>query len=326
RDKFLMAGIEISDVVDHGHIYSIYAFDPNNISIEFSYETYNPRNSPIFMDPDPIEVLEFSVTNKTAIAGLNKLEIPPSHLGIQFPTDLKLSAEERNRPFDKFAYDSYYHRVNREALFYDFQGSHTIFLATSDLKETLDFYVGKLGFKVYYAIGLGENSSQFRFYLVECSHNLSLAFFCWPGVKKTSPKVAGKPSPYYYRYHFDSLSFGVPTEAQFREVYSIFSNGQDNHPEVVNRGNSFAFSVFDPNNVAVVFECHVLDYSKRPLLFADSTAREHLPQPGQWPTILDATPKGLRKVLPGVGWDFIPAEMKNAEFKVNPDPEDVPNL
>lgn len=53
RDKFLMAGLEISEVVDHGFIYSIYGFDPNNISLEFSYEIYNLRGMPMFTDASP---------------------------------------------------------------------------------------------------------------------------------------------------------------------------------------------------------------------------------------------------------------------------------
>lgn len=36
KDKFEVAGIWISEVIDHGFILSIYAFDPNNIPIEFS--------------------------------------------------------------------------------------------------------------------------------------------------------------------------------------------------------------------------------------------------------------------------------------------------
>ena len=36
KDKFEAAGIWVSEVIDHGFIHSIYAFDPNNIPIEFS--------------------------------------------------------------------------------------------------------------------------------------------------------------------------------------------------------------------------------------------------------------------------------------------------
>lgn len=36
KDKFEAADIWVSEVIDHGFIHSIYAFDPNNIAIEFS--------------------------------------------------------------------------------------------------------------------------------------------------------------------------------------------------------------------------------------------------------------------------------------------------
>ena len=36
KDKLEVAGIWVSEVVDHGFIHSLYTFDPNNIAIEFS--------------------------------------------------------------------------------------------------------------------------------------------------------------------------------------------------------------------------------------------------------------------------------------------------
>jgi len=36
KDKFEAADIWVSEIMDHGFIHSIYAFDPNNIPIEFS--------------------------------------------------------------------------------------------------------------------------------------------------------------------------------------------------------------------------------------------------------------------------------------------------
>jgi len=36
KDRFETAGIWVSEVINHGFIHSIYAFDPNNIPIEFS--------------------------------------------------------------------------------------------------------------------------------------------------------------------------------------------------------------------------------------------------------------------------------------------------
>jgi len=36
KEKLDAAGFEVSDVIDHGFIHSIYSFDPNGLPIEFS--------------------------------------------------------------------------------------------------------------------------------------------------------------------------------------------------------------------------------------------------------------------------------------------------
>jgi catechol 2,3-dioxygenase-like lactoylglutathione lyase family enzyme len=55
KDRLNAAGIWVSEVIDHGFIHSIYAFDPNGIPIEFSY--YVPgtdvRTSPLMADRNP---------------------------------------------------------------------------------------------------------------------------------------------------------------------------------------------------------------------------------------------------------------------------------
>ena len=55
KDRLDAAGIWVSEVIDHGFIHSIYAFDPNGIPIEFSY--YVPgtdvRTSPLMADRTP---------------------------------------------------------------------------------------------------------------------------------------------------------------------------------------------------------------------------------------------------------------------------------
>jgi catechol 2,3-dioxygenase-like lactoylglutathione lyase family enzyme len=66
-DRLIAAEIWVSEVLDHGFIYSIYSFDPNNIPIEFSWS--NPetdlRSNPRMLDtlptakalqgPDPVK-------------------------------------------------------------------------------------------------------------------------------------------------------------------------------------------------------------------------------------------------------------------------------
>ena len=57
KDKFEAAGIHVSEVVDHGFIHSIYAFDPNGIPIEFSWnvEGIDIRKEPFMGAKDPSE-------------------------------------------------------------------------------------------------------------------------------------------------------------------------------------------------------------------------------------------------------------------------------
>lgn len=55
RDKFEAAGMWISEIIDHGFIHSIYAFDPNNIPIEFSAPVarVDIRKKPRMLDQQP---------------------------------------------------------------------------------------------------------------------------------------------------------------------------------------------------------------------------------------------------------------------------------
>jgi catechol 2,3-dioxygenase-like lactoylglutathione lyase family enzyme len=55
KDTLDAAGFEPSDVIDHGFIHSIYAFDPNGIPIEFSWtvEGKNIHDEPVMGDIEP---------------------------------------------------------------------------------------------------------------------------------------------------------------------------------------------------------------------------------------------------------------------------------
>ena len=55
KQKFEAADLWVSEVIDHGFIYSIYAFDPNHIPIEFSYcvPQVDIRKQPQMWDSDP---------------------------------------------------------------------------------------------------------------------------------------------------------------------------------------------------------------------------------------------------------------------------------
>ncbi|MHC4119454.1 MAG: VOC family protein [Planctomycetota bacterium] len=55
KDKLDAAGFNSSDMIDHGFIHSIYAFDPNGIPIEFSWtvEGKNIHDIPVMGDTEP---------------------------------------------------------------------------------------------------------------------------------------------------------------------------------------------------------------------------------------------------------------------------------
>ena len=55
KDRLAAAGFWVSDVIDHGFIHSIYAFDPNGIPIEFSsnVKEIDVRTNPSMRDSAP---------------------------------------------------------------------------------------------------------------------------------------------------------------------------------------------------------------------------------------------------------------------------------
>ncbi|MGD9073787.1 MAG: VOC family protein [Desulfobacteraceae bacterium] len=57
-DKLQAAGFWVSEMIDHGFIHSIYAFDPNGIPIEFSYnvEGIDIRKKPTMVDTAPSDI------------------------------------------------------------------------------------------------------------------------------------------------------------------------------------------------------------------------------------------------------------------------------
>ena len=61
RDRLKSSGCEVTDVVDHGFIHSIYFTDPNGIALEASWWTLDATGRPsdygddrLFSDPDPV--------------------------------------------------------------------------------------------------------------------------------------------------------------------------------------------------------------------------------------------------------------------------------
>ncbi|MFW9929673.1 MAG: VOC family protein [Candidatus Thorarchaeota archaeon] len=324
KDKCLMSGIDVTDPVDHGFVYSIYFFDPNNISLEFSYQTYNIRGLSMFLDPSPSSIAQEGAFPKESYwkekyqKNHFDKKVLPRNFVKTFPESLKLKTqEELNKDFTLHPYNSYYSQVKRDELFYSYQGSHILFFTTSNMDETIRFYRDLLGFQMNYSAGGPYNS--FKMYMFNIDDLHSLAFFYWPTVKPPARKVGGEPT-YWWRWNYDSFSIGLSSVSKLWLLYEQLVNVGYSVSEVFDNGYSYSFEVFDPNNNCISFHAFTIDLSKEPLLLDKNpppNGNSAFPQKGYWPDSLDPTPKGQRKVLPGVGWDLIPPEMKNAEIKVD---------
>lgn len=74
KEKLEAAGFPVSDVIDHGFIHSIYAYDPNGIPIEFSHNVsgIDIRKTPQMKDVSPSKVtLEGAEPNTRIWAKVN---------------------------------------------------------------------------------------------------------------------------------------------------------------------------------------------------------------------------------------------------------------
>ena len=56
RDKLMAAGIDVTGAVDHGLMWSIYFFDPNNIPLEISWDTMEITKTPAIDEDDPMAI------------------------------------------------------------------------------------------------------------------------------------------------------------------------------------------------------------------------------------------------------------------------------
>jgi catechol 2,3-dioxygenase-like lactoylglutathione lyase family enzyme len=56
KDKLEAAGFEVDGAVDHGTMWSIYFFDPNNIPLEASWDCMEILNAPAIEDDDPLAI------------------------------------------------------------------------------------------------------------------------------------------------------------------------------------------------------------------------------------------------------------------------------
>ncbi|MCP5371751.1 MAG: VOC family protein [Hyphomicrobiales bacterium] len=56
KDRLEAAGVKVTGAVDHGTIWSIYFFDPNNIPLEVSWEILEVTRPPAISDDEPLAI------------------------------------------------------------------------------------------------------------------------------------------------------------------------------------------------------------------------------------------------------------------------------
>jgi catechol 2,3-dioxygenase-like lactoylglutathione lyase family enzyme len=61
KDQLEAAGVEVTGPIDHGFIWSIYFFDPNNIPLEVSWEILEVTRGPILAEEEPVAVADEGV-------------------------------------------------------------------------------------------------------------------------------------------------------------------------------------------------------------------------------------------------------------------------
>ncbi len=57
KDRLEAAGVEVSGAVDHGTIWSIYFFDPNNIPLEISWDIMEILEPPAMDEEEPMDIV-----------------------------------------------------------------------------------------------------------------------------------------------------------------------------------------------------------------------------------------------------------------------------
>ena len=57
KDKLEAAGVEVAGAVDHGTMWSIYFFDPNNIPLEASWDCMELVATPAMDEDDPMDIV-----------------------------------------------------------------------------------------------------------------------------------------------------------------------------------------------------------------------------------------------------------------------------
>ncbi len=99
KDRLEAAGFEVSGAVDHGTIWSIYFFDPNNIPLEASWTLVDVVRPPAMAETDPMAIVAEGAEPRPGHWPEPTSKTPPSemlaHAGNGHPMREALLAEGR---------------------------------------------------------------------------------------------------------------------------------------------------------------------------------------------------------------------------------------
>ncbi len=67
KDKLEAAGVEVTGAVDHGTLWSVYFFDPNNIPLEVSWNCVEIVKTPAMDEDDPMDIVAEGATAQSGV-------------------------------------------------------------------------------------------------------------------------------------------------------------------------------------------------------------------------------------------------------------------
>ncbi len=67
KDRLEAAGVEVTGAVDHGTLWSIYFFDPNNIPLEVSWNCMEIVKTPAMDEDDPMDIVAEGATAQPGV-------------------------------------------------------------------------------------------------------------------------------------------------------------------------------------------------------------------------------------------------------------------
>jgi catechol 2,3-dioxygenase-like lactoylglutathione lyase family enzyme len=94
QELLINAQLAVSDIVDHGFVLSVYSYDPNGISVEFSFvkPEKSPHRNPLFTDRSPCK----AATEGPDPSGFYDRSVPDEH----DPQHIVIRKSEESAYFD----------------------------------------------------------------------------------------------------------------------------------------------------------------------------------------------------------------------------------